>query len=77
MLTTKILSIDTETTSAEPMEAELVGMSFSDTENQAYYVPVPAEREEALKIVNEFRRAYEKFTFSLPSRNFEEQEYRT
>ena len=31
------------------MEAELVGMSFSDTENQAYYVPVPAEREEALK----------------------------
>ena len=49
LLTTKILSIDTETTSAEPMEAELVGMSFSDTENQAYYVPVPAEREEALK----------------------------
>lgn len=32
LLTTKILSIDTETTSAEPMEAELVGMSFSDTE---------------------------------------------
>lgn len=49
LLTTKILSIDTETTSAEPMEAELVGMSFSDTENQAYYVPVPPEREEALK----------------------------
>ena len=59
LLTTKILSIDTETTSAEPMEAELVGMSFSDTENQAYYVPVPAEREEALKIVNKFRPLYE------------------
>ena len=59
LLTTKILSIDTETTSAEPMEAELVGMSFSDTENQAYYVPVPTEREEALKIVNEFRPLYE------------------
>ena len=41
------------------MEAELVGMSFSDTENQAYYVPVPPEREEALKIVNEFRPLYE------------------
>ena len=54
--------IDTETTSAEPMEAELVGMSFSDTENQAYYVPVPAEREEALKIVNEFRPLYENET---------------
>ena len=62
LLTTKILSIDTETTSAEPMEAELVGMSFSDTENQAYYVPVPAEREEALKIVNEFRPLYENET---------------
>ena len=62
LLTTKILSIDTETTSAEPMEAELVGMSFSDTENQAYYVPVPAEQEEALKIVNEFRPLYENET---------------
>ena len=34
------------------MDAELVGMSFSDAENRAYYVPVPAEREEVLKIVN-------------------------
>ena len=55
LLTSKILSIDTETTGTEPMDAELVGMSFSDAENRAYYVPVPAEREEALKIVNEFR----------------------
>ena len=37
------------------MDAELVGMSFSDAENRAYYVPVPAEREKVLKIVNEFR----------------------
>ena len=59
LLTTEILSIDTETTGTEPMEAELVGMSFSDTENRAYYVPVPANRDEALKIVNEFRPLYE------------------
>ncbi len=59
LLTTEVLSIDTETTGTEPMEAELVGMSFSDAENRAYYVPVPAEREEALKIVNEFRPLYE------------------
>ncbi|MCD8182963.1 MAG: DNA polymerase I [Bacteroides sp.] len=59
LLTTEILSIDTETTGTEPMEAELVGMSFSDTENRAYYVPVPANREEALKIVNELRHLYE------------------
>ena len=59
LLTTKILSIDTETTGTEPMEAELVGMSFSDAENRAYYVPVPPNREEALKIVNELRPLYE------------------
>lgn len=59
LLTTKILAIDTETTGTEPMEAELVGMSFSDAENRAYYIPVPANREEALKIVNELRPVYE------------------
>ncbi len=59
LITSEILSIDTETTSTEPMEAELVGMSFSDTKNKAYYIPIPPEREEALKIVNEFRVLYE------------------
>lgn len=59
LLTTKILALDTETTGTEPMEAELVGMSFSFAENQGFYVPVPAEREEALKIVNEFRKVFE------------------
>ena len=41
------------------MEAELVGMSFSFAENQAFYVPVPANREEALTIVNIFKPAFE------------------
>lgn len=59
MLTTKILSLDTETTSLEPMEAELVGISFSNNENEAYYIPIPAEREEALKIVNQLRPLFE------------------
>ena len=35
-------------------------MSFSYAENQAFYVPVPADRTEAQKIVNEFRPAFEK-----------------
>ena len=52
LLTSKILSLDTETTGTEPMDAELVGMSFSIAENEAFYVPVPADQEEALKIVN-------------------------
>lgn len=59
LLTSKILSIDTETTGIDPMEAELVGISFSEAENKGYYVPVPTNREEALKIVNEFRPLYE------------------
>ncbi|WP_321334005.1 DNA polymerase I [uncultured Bacteroides sp.] len=59
LLTKEILSLDTETTGTDPMEAELVGMSFSYAENQAYYVPVPPDREEALKIVNEFRPVFE------------------
>ena len=59
LLTSKILSLDTETTGTEAMDAELVGMSFSIAENEAFYVPVPADQEEALKIVNEFRPVFE------------------
>lgn len=59
LLTSEILSLDTETTGTEPMEAELVGMSFSIAENEAFYVPVPSEWSEALKIVNEFRPVFE------------------
>ena len=59
LLTTKTFALDTETTSTEPMEAELVGMSFSDAENRAYYVPIPAQRDEALKIVAEFKPVLE------------------
>ena len=50
--------MDTETTNAEPMWAELVGMSFSLEENEAYYVPVPAERSEAQRIVDLFKPAF-------------------
>ena len=57
--TKEIFSLDTETTDIDPIHAELVGMSFSYAENQAFYVPVPAERDEALKIVNEFKEIFE------------------
>ena len=58
LLTSEILALDTETTGTDPMDAELVGMSFSITENQAFYVPVPAEREEAIKIDREFEPVF-------------------
>jgi DNA polymerase-1 len=59
LLTTKTFALDTETTGTDPIESELVGMSFSFAENQAFYVLVPADREETLKIVEEFRPVFE------------------
>ena len=58
-LTNKILSLDTETTSTSAIEAELVGLSFAVKEFEAFYVPIPANREEALRIVNIFKAVYE------------------
>ena len=58
-LTNKILSLDTATTSTSAIDAELVGLSFAVKEFEAFYVPVPANREEALQIVNIFKPVYE------------------
>ena len=57
--TKKILSLDTETTSTNPIDAELVGLSFSVNEKEAFYVPVPPNFEEAKNIVNIFKPIYE------------------
>ena len=50
---------DTETTSTNAIEAELVGMSFAVEENCAYYVHVPREREAAQKAVDMFKEIFE------------------
>ena len=57
--TKKVFSLDTETTDIDPIKAELVGMSFSFAENQAFYVPIPADQDAATKIVNEFKEVLE------------------
>ena len=57
--TKEFLVLDTETTSTSAIDAELVGLSFSVEEHQAFYVPIPANREEALRIVNIFKPLYE------------------
>ena len=57
--TKKNLSLDTETTSTNAIEAELVGLSFAVTENEAYYVAIPANRQEALEYVDSFKPIYE------------------
>ena len=68
-LSKKILSLDTETTSTEPMQAELVGLSFSVKENEAYYVPVPSEREKAVELLELFRPLYEDETILKVGQN--------
>ena len=52
-------AFDTETTGTDAIVAELVGMSFAIVEGEAYYVPVPAARDEAQRIVEEFRTVLE------------------
>ena len=59
LLTKRFLSLDTETTSTNAIDAELVGLSFAVKEKEAWYVAVPANREEALQIVNIFKPLYE------------------
>ncbi len=59
LLTNQILSLDTETTSTNAIDAELVGLSFAVKEHEAFYVPVPENQDEAKKIVDLFRPLYE------------------
>ena len=59
LFTQPILSLDTETTSTHPIDAELVGLSFAAEPHTAYYVPMPADEQEARRIVEIFRPLYE------------------
>lgn len=55
----KSFCFDTETTGLDPLKAELVGMSFSFSEFEAYYVPLPENFEEAKTVVAEFKALFE------------------
>lgn len=53
------ICFDTETTSVDANNCELVGMSFSIKEKEAWYVPVSANQEEAKKLVHQFKPLFE------------------
>lgn len=55
----KELSLDTETTSTNAIDAELVGLSFSIQEHEAWYVAIPADKAKAQAMVNVFKPLYE------------------
>lgn len=59
MLQQKEICFDTETTGLDANEAELVGLSFSYKENKAFYIPMPADREEAIRKLNLFSLLFE------------------
>ncbi|MCG8411268.1 MAG: DNA polymerase I [Bacteroidales bacterium] len=50
---------DTETTSLDPLNAEIVGLSISFEKHSAYYIPFPQERTETLQILDEFKAVFE------------------
>ena len=58
-LTREKICFDTETTSLEGINAELVGMSFAFEPFEAWYVAVPAQRDAAQRIVEIFRPLFE------------------
>ena len=60
---------DTETTSLNAMDAELVGLSFATKAHQAWYVPVPEDQSEARKLVERFRPVLEDKTKVIIAQN--------
>lgn len=60
LLQQKAVCFDTETTSLNELEAELIGFSFSYKKGLAYYVPIPEGREQAQNVVEIFRPFFEK-----------------
>jgi len=59
LLKQAVVSWDTETTSIDPITAELVGMSFSWEKAKGFYVPFPADYESAKALAAEFRPFFE------------------
>ncbi len=55
----KSFCYDSESTDIDANMAELVGMSFAVRAHEAWYVPVPAVRAEALAILEEFKALFE------------------
>lgn len=55
----KAVCFDTETTSVNAMEAELVGLSFAYLTGEAYYIPCPSDAQETQEILELLRPFFE------------------
>lgn len=59
LLAAEAVSMDTETTSTNAIDAELVGLSFAVKEHEAWYVAIPADHQQAQQMVDIFKPVYE------------------
>jgi DNA polymerase-1 len=65
----KSVCFDTETTGTDPISSELVGLSFSYREGEAYYVPISENRDEAQRQVDIFKLFFENSTIEKVGQN--------
>lgn len=61
--------LDTETTHIDAMRAELVGMSFSWKKNEAWYLPFPSERKEAIQLLEKMKPFFDRSDLELVGQN--------
>ena len=59
LLQQKSVCFDTETTSLNTLEAELVGIAFSYEKGKGYYLPIPEGKNKAQTIIDEFKPFFE------------------
>lgn len=55
----KSVCFDTETTGVDVFTAEMVGLSFSYSEGEAFYIPLPENQEETREILHEFKAFFQ------------------
>ena len=59
LLKQKSVCFDTETTSINALQAELVGIAFSWGNHKGYYLPFPDDQKDAQKIIEQIRPFFE------------------
>lgn len=69
VMSTKEICFDTETTGLDANQCGLVGMSFSINAHEAYYIPLPSKREDALLILDEFKTLFQDETITWIGQN--------
>lgn len=59
LLQQKEIAVDTETSGLDSLNTDLIGMSFSWKEHEAWFVPVPLDKEKAKAVVFKFKPVFE------------------